>query len=588
MKTKIKIASVLLFIFFPLGCFATKENGGEKESGRKIQSVPGEIIVKYREDSVDLKNTPQRRAAGVDVPGMTVKDEIADMNLRLLVTDQNINEAINILETDPTVEYAEPNYKRYPMSVPNDPYFSSSQWGLDNIGQIVNGTQGTAYCEVNAIDAWDKESAPQQDVIVAVIDTGINLVHEDLAGNLWDGSSCKDDNNISIPGGCPNNGWHFGLDYDDSDTIDTEGHGTFIAGIIGAVSNNSKGVSGLSYHNNLKVMPVKFDFDVFSEAKAINFAKHNGAMVINASYGGEEPSDAERDAILAFPGVFVAAAGNDSRNNDTAPYYPASYSDPNVISVAATDQSDSLTWFSNYGYSSVDIAAPGENIFSTTIGSSNAYEFGNGTSFAAPFVSGTAGMLYSKFPSYSAEDVIEKIVSTGDPIASLSATITSGKRLNLSAAMDIDELPGQTSVYRFWSDAKQGHFYTTSAAEKNNIIATDPSWAYEGIAYSSYPSSAVGLSPIYRFWSEGKRHHFYTISRAEKDNIIASDPSWAYEGIAYYAFSGNSTGRTAIYRFWSNAKQGHFYTASVAERNHIIGNDSSWTYEGPAWYVPTN
>ncbi|MFA5993673.1 MAG: Ser-Thr-rich GPI-anchored membrane family protein [Parcubacteria group bacterium] len=144
------------------------------------------------------------------------------------------------------------------------------------------------------------------------------------------------------------------------------------------------------------------------------------------------------------------------------------------------------------------------------------------------------------------------------------------------------------NIYRFWSNAKQGHFFTQSAAEANGIIAGDSSWKYEGIAYGAFSSQTTNAMPIYRFWSGKKQHHFYTASADEKNYVIANDPSWKYESIAYYAYASEQPNTTAVYRFWSDKKQGHFFTSSVAEKDSIITNDHSWKYEGIAWYVPTN
>jgi len=151
-----------------------------------------------------------------------------------------------------------------------------------------------------------------------------------------------------------------------------------------------------------------------------------------------------------------------------------------------------------------------------------------------------------------------------------------------------------TPIYRFWSDQKQGHFYTASADEKNYIIATYPEnvWKYEGEAYNAVQQGAADSTAIYRFWSDQKQHHFYTASEDEKNYVIANYPEnvWKYEGIAYYAYAGQISNTNPLYRFWSDTKQGHFYTASEDEKNYIMVTYPTdvWKYEGIAWYVPTN
>ena len=160
------------------------------------------------------------------------------------------------------------------------------------------------------------------------------------------------------------------------------------------------------------------------------------------------------------------------------------------------------------------------------------------------------------------------------------------------AAFSISKFKECTSntcdVYRFWSNEKQGHFFTQNPTEADGVVDNDSSWSYEGIAYSTFSSSTIGATPIYRFWSESKQHHFFTASQSEKEFIEANDSSWAYEGIAYYAYATSQANSTPVYRFWSNEKQGHFFTTSASEKENIEANDHSWDYEGIAWYVPTS
>ncbi|HEX8974736.1 MAG TPA: S8 family serine peptidase [Patescibacteria group bacterium] len=576
---KILALLLLLIVAFPVKAQST--DSPEKHLLPQNSSfVQGQVIVKYKNNQINLsKSAGKKNADALESKlGLTKSDEVSKFNIRLLKSNQSTEETIKQLESDPNVEYAQPNFKKQMFATPNDPHFSE-QWALQNTGQTVNSSNGTAHADINATTAWDNESQTQPDVIVADIDTGADLTHQDLAGNFWNGSSCVDENNNPISGGCPNHGWNFADN--NSNTQDFNGHGTAVAGIIAAVSGNSNGISGLSHYNHIKVMPIKFGFDTISELKAISFAKNNGVKIINASFGGSSFDQAEHDAIASFPGLFVAAAGNDSTNNDTTPTYPASYDDSNIISVAATDQNDNLASFSNYGTNSVDIAAPGKNIVSTSL--SNGYAIGDGTSFAAPYVSGAAAMVESKFPSLSASDVKNQLLSNGDAIVGLNGKTATGKRLDLAQA-----LGGSLPVYRFWSNSKQHHFYTISKTEKDGVIANDPSWRYEGIGYLAYASQQPGTMPVYRFWSQQKQGHFYTISQSEKDSVIANDPSWKYESVAFYAYETQQANTTPVYRFWSDRKQGHFFTISVDEKNSVIANDPSWRYEGIAYYVPTN
>ncbi len=233
---------------------------------------------------------------------------------------------------------------------------------MDNTGQTVNGTVGTNDADVDAPEAWGV-SEGSGNVIVAVIDSGVAYNHSDLLANMWDGTNCKDENGVFL-GGC-----NHGYDFEDNDKTplpDSSSHGTHIAGIIAAAKNNSKGIIGVS--PQAKIMALKYDFTVASEIKAIDFAIQNGAKIINASFTGSGFSTSEHEAINRFRtagGIVAAAAGNESANNESAHSYPSDYDLDNIISVAATDQNDGLASFSNYGATSIDVGAPGTNIYST-------------------------------------------------------------------------------------------------------------------------------------------------------------------------------------------------------------------------------
>ncbi len=558
----------------------------------------GEVLVKYKKSAINLKKpSGESKADNFEKEkNFTKLAEFSDLNIRLLQTSDSVDKTIKKLKSDPSIELAEPNFKRYPTATPNDAYFSNYLWALNNTGQTVNGITGTAGADIGAISGWNNESSSAGTAIVADIDTGADYSHPDLVGNMWDGTFCKDENNVSISGGCPNHGWNYAAR--NNDPSDTDGHGSMTSGIFGASTNNSIGVSGTSYYNHTKIMVIKFGFDVASEINAINFAKNNGAKVINASYGGVDYSQLEKNAIDSFPGIFVAAAGNSGTNNDSSHFYPSDYTSLNIISVASTNQSDYISTFSDYGSTSVDLAAPGENIVSTN--NLSAYSIGDGTSFSAPYVSGVSALLYEKNPNLSIEQMRYILLNSGDPLKTSAEIqkINSGKRLNMESALNMANnppvVPDSTNVYRFWSDTKQHHFFTASEAEKNYVIANYPTsvWSYEGIAYRAFNQTGTGITPVYRFWSDTKQGHFYTASEAEKNYVIANYPTsvWSYEGIAFYVYATQMADTQPVYRFWSDTKQGHFYTASEAEKNYVIANypTSVWSYEGIAWYVPVN
>lgn len=334
-----------------------------------------------------------------------------------------VKAALAALRRDPTVRWAEPDYYRTLDAIPNDPRFGS-MWNLHNTGQ----SGGTADADIDAPEAWDLTTGSTE-VIVAVLDTGVQLNHPDLADNLL-----RD-----------NQGNVVGRDFVNNDNVpdDDQGHGTHVAGTIGAVGNNGVGVTGVA--QRVRLLPVK----VFSSTgqtttsvliAGMDYARVTGARVMNASYGGPSFSQMEMEAVgrAHDAGILIAAAsGNDGVSNEEFPHFPASYNRtfPNVISVGATDHRDILSDFSNYGATAVDIAAPGTAILSTIRGSG--YGLNTGTSMASPHVAGTAALIYSRFPSASVASARLRLLSGADRVPGVSGLVASG-RLNAFRALEVD------------------------------------------------------------------------------------------------------------------------------------------------------
>lgn len=334
--------------------------------------VPGEILVKFKPHiQIKTASDVNIKAAEAGVPSK-LKRMFRAINVHhLKITDPKltVEDAINKFKAHPDVEYAEPNYIVHALrTVPNDASFGQL-WGLDNTGQLVNGSAGTPDADMDVPEAWDITTGSSS-VVIAVVDTGVDYNHPDLSANIWTNTgetNCSDgidnDGNGYIDD-CT--GWDF-VD-NDNDPMDYSGHGTHVAGTIAAEGNNSTGVVGVNW--TAKIMPLRFlptvgGGGVAGAIGAILYANAKGAHIINNSWGGGGYSQALKDAIDASSAVIICAAGNDTSDNDTTPFYPASYTSDNIISVAATDQNDSLASFSNYGLTSVDVAAPGVNIYST-------------------------------------------------------------------------------------------------------------------------------------------------------------------------------------------------------------------------------
>jgi len=225
-------------------------------------------------------------------------------------------------------------------------------------------------------------------------------------------------------------------------------------------------------------------------------------------------------------------------------------------------------------------------------GSDEQYGYDDGTSMAAPHVAGAVALVWSANPGLTVAQVKNNILWSGDYSSSLGNKILSSERINTYNAV-YRSLNNDRPVYRFWSDQNQGHFYTASEEEKNYVINTYSTniWKYEGIGYKSFNTQETGTVPLYRFWSDQKQGHFYTASEEEKNYVINNYPTniWRYEGIAFYVYPVDYDGiSSTIYRFWSDQNQHHFYTASEDEKNYIIANylERVWKYEGMAYKVP--
>lgn len=436
---------------------------------------PGEILVRYKDGVVRTRSNVNSLYNSIGVKN--VGHYSGSMNgFELLTLDENadVKGAIDNLKKDSSVAYAQPNYilhalpiRTYqralavkpsagtPCLIPGLPYPP----GCDDSGGGGGGgdtpPSGTrpdlaaapadiqppvadpdldkAYglSKISAPGAWTSFKGDKA-FIVADIDTGIDYNHEDLAFNVWRNPSPTDKKDIV--------GFDFvhndGLPFDDNE------HGTHTAGTIGAVGGNGIGVSGVT--QRVSLMALKFlsgeGSGTTSDAiRAIDYAISHGAKVLSNSWGGKGDADnqALHDAIdraKQHDVLFVAAAGNDGTDNDSPdPSYPAAFDNDNLISVAATDESDALAYFSNFGKKTTHVAAPGVNVYSTVPG--NKYKTESGTSMACPHVAGAAALIWSKHPSWNYKKVKDVLISTADPLPSLRDKVVSGGRINVQKAL---------------------------------------------------------------------------------------------------------------------------------------------------------
>lgn len=381
------------------------------------------------------------------------------------------------------VDFVQPNYTY--KSTSSDPYYKN-QWALENDGSFFmeerknefpvydnpfgeakmpkqwimpndirkyygfsqssgSASDAVADIDINTSEAWDIYDGGKREVIVAMIDTGIDVYHEDMNGRFWinekeiAGNGIDDDGNGYVD---DVNGWNF---YNNNNTIyngTEDSHGTHGAGTIVANRNNNIGISGIVPGDKVKIMPIKAlggnegTGSTASIIRAIKYAESNGATICNLSLGTSVNDSALYKTIAESEMLFVVAAGNNGENSDISPCYPASYDLDNIISVANLSCDGKLNYASNYGVESVDIAAPGSFILSTT--PENGYGFMSGTSMAAPMVTAAAAMVYSYYEDISLAEVKELLLCTAKKTNGTKNTVKSGGMLDLGAAMKYD------------------------------------------------------------------------------------------------------------------------------------------------------
>jgi subtilisin family serine protease len=399
------------------------------------QYVPGEVLVKFRPTAGTQGRMASAAARGhavlanLDLPGWA--------QVRVGV-GQTVETALSSYRDDPGVETVQPNYIYRAAAAPNDSLYGQL-WAFKNVGQAGN--------DMNIEPAWD-HITDCSSVVVAVLDSGVNYTHEDLAANMWNG---------------PNHG-HDSVD-PDGDPMDIFGHGTHVAGIIGAVGNNRTGTTGVCQKASIMAVRVLDHMGNGTTATAIDgisFAVTHGARVINMSLVGDgtffDPAlsaaitNAQNSDVVV---VVVAGNGPDNNANDNdaagGARYPCNFTQPNLVCVAALDQNYALANFSNWGATSVDVGAPGTNILSTSGANLNSTSYGtmNGTSMASPEVAGLAAMLRAYNPQYTYADTVGAIKNGGRSVPALAGKTTTGKAADVMSSLAYINPPtGVTATVR--------------------------------------------------------------------------------------------------------------------------------------------
>jgi len=578
-----------LVLLVPGGSWAT-----EKESvdpyGRRI--VAGELLVKMRDDLI-LPHSRGGRLSALSsthqVAGTQLKRAYSTFpNLALVAVDEeaSMEAAIAAYKKSGLVESVSYNYIRTAYVLPDDALLEDGkQWGIENGGQL-GGIEGS---DVSADEAWDIAN-DASGIIVAILDSGIRYTHEDLAANMWVNPGEIPDNGIDDDGNGYIDDVHgintVGIDGErtpetEGDPMDDLGHGTHVAGIVGAVGNNGVGITGVAW--NVQLMGLKFldsqgegsDADAI---ECINYAREQGAHIVNSSWGGLDFNPLLGDAIEEAneAGIyFVAAAGNESSNNDDQPNYPSSYAYPNVVSVTATDKRDGFATFANYGETEVELAAPGVGIHSTYVNSDTSYRALSGTSMATPFVSGALALLITQFPEEPMATILNRLYSSTDTLESLARRCRVGGRLNLERALQTEIPAPLNDEFGDALIASNSHFVLSGSNANGSSESNESPHDIDATGKSIWWEWIAGESGFTEISTEGSDFNtvivVYTGDSLESLQLVAKDRDLTPDN------NGASVGFEAIegvsYRIMIDGLQGESGNASLSLGQSVANDD---------------
>lgn len=492
----VRTAAAMWAMIFLWATGALAQEPTENFFGREV--TPREVLIGFRNFDQQSLN---RIARTEDLDRAEAVGRAGAILLRSRSKD--VPALVQSLLQDPDVAFVEPNYIVRKNLVPNDTSFGQL-WGLNNTGQSINGVTGVADADIDAVEAWNVTTGSRS-IVVGVVDTGIDYNHPDLAANVWSAPSAF---SVTIRGvviNCAAGTHGFNAILRNCAPLDDEDHGSHVAGTIGGVGNNARGVAGVNWVTSM--MGLKFldntgsgstanaidAIDFAIQAKAI-FGSAANVRVLNNSWGGGGFSTALFNEITLANSndiLFVAAAGNSGSNNDASPHYPSNYNVPNIMSVAATTNRDLKAGFSSYGATTVHLGAPGQSILSTIRGSQYAYF--NGTSMATPHVAGAAALILSVCNLNTAA-LKSLILTNTDPISALAGITTTGGRLNVNRA-----LSSCTGTPDFTLSATPGTQTISPGGNTSFTISSAPVGGFNGnvgLTVTGLPNGATGTFTV--------------------------------------------------------------------------------------------
>lgn len=403
------------------------------------ESQTNRIIVRFKDNVTSFAADSVHKSIGIK--SQKKLNHLNNIQVIELPKNVSIEKVEALYAKNSNVLYVEPDFKIRINPIKSEGSQFEQQWALDNVGQKVGKLAGVKDADINGPEAWEMTKGDKE-VVLGIIDTGVLYTHPDLIDNMWNnpgeipGNGIDDDNNGFVDDVHGINAMN-----KSGDPLDDNGHGTHCSGIMGGTNASGKGIFGVN--QKVSIIGCKFldaegggnmsdalvCMDYFSKLKTREKNPVDIAA-INASWGGPGKSKAMQDAIkkLGSDGIlFIAAAGNDSEDNDSTASYPANYKLSNIISVAATNNKDELASFSNYGNKSVHVAAPGMDIVSTVL--NNGYDSYSGTSMATPYVTGLIGLLKSKNPGLGSKQLKNLVIAGGTSLKSLEGKVISSRRI---------------------------------------------------------------------------------------------------------------------------------------------------------------